>query len=373
MSEVTNEGQASMQLAPMPMTSTASLVLDVASMESIMRMADVMAGSRTTIPAHLKGSSSDCAAVIMQAMQWKMNPFAVAQKTHIVNGTLGYEGQLVNAAITASGVTKDRFNYEWFGAWERIIGKTKVVNVPEKGTRGKDDYKKAYQFHASDYDLNLETGLGIRIWATLRGETEPRELTLLLAQATVRNSPLWATDPRQQLAYLAVKRWARLYAPDVILGVYTPDELEEGNREIRDITPVGADTTQSIAAAPEASADLVAQAKSAASKGVAAYQQFWKDAGAQGRKSLAAHHEGWKADATAADQSRTIDAEPVLNDKKTLSADMQTMLDDLKNDAAGGVEMLGAMWERLSDATKDALSDEYPKLMAIAEATGGVK
>ncbi len=240
MNAVTKESQAAMQLAPMPTTSTASLVLDVASMDSIMRLSEVMAKSRTTIPDHLKGSPADCAAVIMQAMQWQMNPYAVAQKTHIVNGTLGYEGQLVNAAITSSGVTRDRFHYEWFGAWEKIIGKTRVISVPEKGKKGDKDYKKAYQFHAADYDLKDEEGLGIRISATLRGETQPRELTLLLVQASVRNSPLWATDPRQQLAYLAVKRWSRLYAPDVILGVYTPDELEESSREIRDITPAPA-------------------------------------------------------------------------------------------------------------------------------------
>ena len=42
----------------------------------------------------------------------------------------------------------------------------------------------------------------------------------MLAQARTRNSTLWADDPRQQLAYLAVKRWARLYCPEVILGVY---------------------------------------------------------------------------------------------------------------------------------------------------------
>ncbi|WPB58606.1 recombinase RecT [Xylophilus sp. GOD-11R] len=70
-----------------------------------------------------------------------------------------------------------------------------------------------------------ETGCGIRIWATLRGEDQPRTLELLLAQARVRNSTLWADDPKQQLAYLAQKRWSRLYAPDVILGVYSPDEI----------------------------------------------------------------------------------------------------------------------------------------------------
>jgi hypothetical protein len=268
MNAVTKESQSAIQLAhqsngaPVAAVSSSSLILDVAHMDSIMRLSDIMAKSRTTIPDHLKGSPADCAAVIMQAMQWQMNPYAVAQKTHIVNGTLGYEGQLVNAAIQSSGVTRDRFNYEWFGAWEKIIGKTRVVNVPEKGKKGDKDYKKAYQFHASDYDLKDEEGLGIRISATLRGETQPRELTLLLVQASVRNSPLWATDPRQQLAYLAVKRWSRLYAPDVILGVYTPDELDEANREIRDITPAPAAVDdRTIDQLPECTDELFEQKK----------------------------------------------------------------------------------------------------------------
>lgn len=72
----------------------------------------------------------------------------------------------------------------------------------------------------------------------MKGEDEPRELVLMLSQAQVRNSTLWASDPRQQLAYLAVKRWARLYCPDVILGVYSADELEE--RTEREINPAPA-------------------------------------------------------------------------------------------------------------------------------------
>ena len=81
-----------------------------------------------------------------------------------------------------------------------------------------------------------EKGLGVRIFNTLAGETEPRPLELLLSQAQVRNSTLWASDPKQQLAYLGVKRWARLYCPEAILGVYSADELEPEFSE-RDITP----------------------------------------------------------------------------------------------------------------------------------------
>lgn len=60
-------------------------------------------------------------------------------------------------------------------------------------------------------------------------------------RARDRNSPLWVEDPRQQLAYLASRRWGRLYAPDVIMGVYSPDELAEpGERFMGMVEEVGA-------------------------------------------------------------------------------------------------------------------------------------
>jgi len=372
MNAVTKESQAAMQLAPAPAdlpmvaTSSASLILDSASMDSIMRLADIMAKGRSTIPEHLRGNAADCAAVVMQAVQWRMNPFAVAQKTHLVNGVLGYEAQLVNAVIQSSGVAEDRFNYEWYGPWERIIGKTKVITVPAKAD------KKEYQFRVPDYGMEAEAGLGVRVSCTLKGESEPRVLDLLLVQASVRNSPLWATDPKQQLAYLAVKRWTRLHAPDVILGVYTPDELEEVNREIRDITPAAEQATGAVPA-PEAPPELIQEAKAAASKGVAAYQKFWSDTGAPNRKALAPYHDGWKTAAIAADQGRTVDAETTAGATRPLSADMQALLADLTADADAGADFFNEVWGRLSPATQDCLVNEYPKLKARAEAAGAGK
>lgn len=176
-------------------------------MQHVNNIAQVMATSKVTVPKHLQGSVGDCFAVVLQSMQWGMNPFAVAQKTHLVNGTLGYEAQLVNAVITTRAPVKDRLKFEWFGDFKGINGKT-----------------------CKDADK------GVKVWATLKGEDEPRVLELSMAQVgNVRHSPLWEADPRQQLAYLGIKRWARLYCPDVILGVYTPDEFDEPTE--KDITP----------------------------------------------------------------------------------------------------------------------------------------
>ncbi|EIM3158263.1 recombinase RecT [Escherichia coli] len=188
---------------------TAAAIFSPEGMNQLVRFAELMSQSKATVPKHLEGKPADCLAVTMQAAQWGMNPFAVAQKTHVVNGTLGYEAQLVNAVVSSSSLLATRLNYRWSGDWSNVNGKT-------------------------DKSPNLT----VTVSAVLKGEAEPRELTISMAQAGVRNSPLWEQDPRQQLAYLCTKRWARLHAPDVLLGVYTPDELQEtAPRVERDITP----------------------------------------------------------------------------------------------------------------------------------------
>ncbi|OBS35905.1 recombinase RecT [Pseudomonas syringae] len=217
--------EQNLHVLPHAATSTSALVLDGDSLDKMMRLAEVMATGRATLPKHFNGNSADCLAVVMQAMQWRMNPFAVAQKTHLVNGVLGYEAQLVNAVITTCAPVVDRLHYEWYGNWEKVIGKFVIKN----GDKG--------EYRQPGWKLADEEGLGVKVWATFRGEDEPRVLELLLAQARTRNSTLWADDPRQQLAYLATKRWSRLYCPDVILGVYSPDELEESAPRYRDVSP----------------------------------------------------------------------------------------------------------------------------------------
>ncbi|EAY3775022.1 recombinase RecT [Salmonella enterica] len=191
---------------------TAAAIFSPEGMNQLVRFAELMAQSKATVPQHLAGKPADCLAVTMQAAQWGMNPFAVAQKTHVVNGTLGYEAQLVNAVVSSSNLLATRLNYRWDGDWSKVNGKT-----------------------------DKSPSLTVTVSAVIKGESDPRELTISMAQAGVRNSPLWEQDPRQQLAYLCVKRWARLHAPDVLLGVYTPDELQEtAPRVERDITPPAA-------------------------------------------------------------------------------------------------------------------------------------
>lgn len=188
---------------------SAAMMMNPEHMRALVSFSEMMAKSAVTVPKHLQGKPADCLAISMQAAQWGMNPFAVAQKTHIVNGTLGYEAQLVNAVIQSSGAIKGNFKYEYKGS-------------------GND--------------------LECRVGALATGDTE---ITwgewLKKADVTTQNSPLWKTNPKQQLGYLQVKNWARAYTPGAILGVYTDDELVDAGpitREMGSAQEVSASRTE---------------------------------------------------------------------------------------------------------------------------------
>lgn len=178
------------------------LIFSPTTINQLLSVADLMAKGTVTVPKHLQKNPADCLAIIMQAAQWGMNPYAVAQKTHIVSGNLGYEAQLVNAVVSSSNAIEGRFHYQYSdGEWK---------------------------------DSN-DPNAWVCVGAVPRGESEicwgeP----LYPSKVTTKNSPLWKTAPKQQAAYLAVKYWCRLYCPAVILGVYTVDELQDCEK---DITP----------------------------------------------------------------------------------------------------------------------------------------
>jgi RecT family len=240
------------------------LLMDFEKIRAMQALAEIMSTASVTVPAHFRGKPGDCLAVVMQSSQWGMNPFAVAQKTHIVNGALGYEAQLVNAVVQTSGAIVGRFHYEFKG-----------------------DGASAE----------------CRVGAVITGE---RDITwgewLKASDVTTKNSPLWKTNVKQQLGYLQVKNWARAHTPGAILGVYTPDELQEiSEREINPLPPKRQTGTQAAESAKQADAAAVAADDSeerakliadlelvAAEQGIDVYANCWKKLTSAQRKLVGA-------------------------------------------------------------------------------------
>ena len=165
-----------------------AFLFDAKRMHALMQFAEMMSKAVVTVPKHLHGKPADCLAITLQAMRWRMDPYVVGSKTHVVNGNLGYEAQLVVAVLKNSGAVKGRPHYEYRGDGNALECRAGFVPAGE--------------------DAILWTE-----WLSISG-------------ITTKNSPLWKVNPKQQFGYLQARNWARLYAPDALLGIHTDDELQ---------------------------------------------------------------------------------------------------------------------------------------------------
>lgn len=169
------------------------------TMAEVVQFAKVMCTADIALPRHLRGNAGACMAVAMQAMEWNLSPFAVASKSYAVNGAIAYEAQLIAAVVNTRSGIKGRLKYKFEGEGHAL--KCTVSGIL-------DDEECVY--------------------------TSPA-----IGSITTKNSPLWKSDPQQQLGYFSARSWARRHCPEVILGVYDRDEAEEfrGPENAKNITP----------------------------------------------------------------------------------------------------------------------------------------
>jgi hypothetical protein len=168
--------------------------LTPASLDQGMTLANMMAKT-ALVPDHLKGKPEDCFPILVQALRWKMDPFAVAQCTSVVHGRLCFEGKLVHAVLISMGAIDGRLSYEYSGD-----GAKRSVTVTGTPRGGKPSSVSGtvgqWRTHGKDRQGN-----------------------------PTKNA--WDSDPDMMLAYRGTRAWARLYCPDAMLGVATPDEMQE--------------------------------------------------------------------------------------------------------------------------------------------------
>lgn len=226
-----------------------------ASMGEAMRLAEMMASAKL-VPQGLQKSPADCLMVIQQAIRWQMDPFAVAQECSVIQGKLMHSGKLVAAVVNARGNLTQRLSFEYKGDGDN---RTIVVS------------------------------------GQLQGEPSARVVDVILKNAKTQNK-VWQTQPDQQLMYHGVRVWARRHTPELMLGVYSPEEFDEPApaRAAAKLPPIpsknvmlpahDADTgeivesTESPSSANDGTDDLMewdSKLASAANLGVEALREVW--------------------------------------------------------------------------------------------------
>lgn len=166
----------------------------------VMEFAKMMAVSGSAVPKHLRGEPGACLGVIDDAIRFGISPYALARKSFFVNDNLGYEAQVIAAVVNKNAPLRHR---------------------PDVSYTGEDSDRKC-----------IVTG-EFRSGA-VRSYESPR-----IDDIRPKNSPLWKNDPDQQLSYYSLRAFARRHCPEVILGAYDREELEEfrGPDHAKDITP----------------------------------------------------------------------------------------------------------------------------------------
>lgn len=208
MSEEQKTGTASdePQIARVPVKREVRVVHDVVPLldtdrfDHMKRVATVMA-TMTLIPDGLKADSheataANCFLVVNFAASNEMDPFQVAQMVSVIHGKLCFEGKLIHALIEKKlGV---RLDYEMTG---------------EKGTEKR----------------------GVIVSGKFADEEKARTIDGDVAEWKVVNqkkgggetSAWYPKSYDRMLRYRGAREWCRAYAPGVLLGVYSRDEMEE--------------------------------------------------------------------------------------------------------------------------------------------------
>jgi len=186
-------------------------------------------------PAHLIGKPEACFAIVSRSLAWKLDPYAVANATYQTpNKQVGFLGSLCQAIIENSGRLVGGVQYKHFGDWSKIQRRFKVV---EETRKGRDNSTYKVRLPVPTWADEDEEGIGVTVIAQIKGETEPRTLDFHLAQAYPRNSTLWVTDPKTQIQYTAIRRFATSVAPSLFMGVPFESEDVDWAASLKDVTP----------------------------------------------------------------------------------------------------------------------------------------
>lgn len=174
---------------------------DSTAFELIQRQAKMLSAS-TLIPKDFQGNMANCAIGLEIAARLKASPFMVIQNIDIIHGRPSFRAQFLIAMVNASGrFSPLQFKFE-----------------------GEGTSRSCQAFAKSRETGELCEG-PIVTWAMAKAEGW-----------TDKAGSKWKTMPDLMFTYRAGAFFARIYAPDITLGMQTSEEMHDTG-EMRNVTP----------------------------------------------------------------------------------------------------------------------------------------
>lgn len=191
------------ELSPPPEVTDIQIQRENAAFEMLQRQAKMFSSS-SLVPKDFQGNIANCAIGINIAKRLGADPFMVLQNIDIIYGRPSFRATFLIAMVNASG----RFE---------------PLQFRMEGDEGKPSRSCV-------------------AWTKSKADGTPLEgpkITLEMAKAegwSTKNGSKWLTMPELMLRYRAAAFFARLYAPDITLGMMTAEEAVDMG-SVRDVTP----------------------------------------------------------------------------------------------------------------------------------------
>lgn len=158
--------------------------------ELAQRMANALSTS-TIVPKDYQGKIGNCLIALEMASRLNTSPLMVMQNLYVVNGRPAWSSQYIVAMINSSKKYQTELQYEITGTGDKM---------------------SCYAY-ADDYNGHRVTGPTISMdMAKKEGWID-------------RNGSKWKTMPEVMIRYRAASFFGRLNCPDMIMGLYSSDEI----------------------------------------------------------------------------------------------------------------------------------------------------
>lgn len=170
------------------------------------KLANVFAKSQL-IPSQYQNKPENCVIAIDLANRMNISPMMVMQSLYVVKGKPSWSGQACMSFIRAKYVS---------------------VNPVYTGTKGTDTRGCYIKAVTSEGDM-----------------IEGTEVTIGMAKAEgwMSNSK-WKNMPELMLAYRAAAFFARVYCPEVLMGIFIEGEAEDSTRKIEKAPDIFGDVNE---------------------------------------------------------------------------------------------------------------------------------
>lgn len=168
--------------------------------EHSQRVAKVFADSQL-VPPHFKGKIADCLIALNIADRMQEDPLTVMQNLAIVSGKPCWQTQYMIARANKSGVFATRITWKSEGSADK---------------------------------------LAVTAAATLADSGEVVSVAVSMAMAKAdgwTKNHKYTTMPEHMLRWRSAAMLIRLYAPEVMLGIQSAEEVEDAASAPRDVTP----------------------------------------------------------------------------------------------------------------------------------------